>query len=592
MGIPHLLKLLEPFATPAAFPAAPFPGSADGRFHDSGGLAVIDGPGLAYHAYHNALSRRKDARNALEAIPPYHEVCAVVLNWIDALESNGLTIRAIFFDGALPHAKTPVRISRLQHYLNQLILFRRDYPHGFLTPRDWHENKPADQSELFRIQHVPAKLKALPASPFLVPAVIESLLQSKYASITSIVPGEADAYCARYVKRSGGTVITGDTDLLVYDIGLKGSVTFFSDFSLDSKLRSKRYEPAVIARRLHLGSLLKLGFIVMRNRGKSLNECKLLAQNLQNANKEYLKFKEEYEFEVDLPSAFSEVRLSPTGTDKSSLDPRVAEYVHRTKESLSKRVIYLPFLVDDPTRFAAWTSGAAVRRLGYNLDGQAGDRTTVEVQRRGPNMAEVSVPHLRAVECKKAALSLLEDASNWRNELAHSSSAYFWMSFAILLVCKDIVAGGKPLVPKDHLEDILQGQWIGSDWAFIHFSALVQAELYSFRILKQLLGYWKRPLTVETTRAEWMISLEDFLSDLPSLRDLFSSSSLLETDKHEAVISLIYGLPGVVETVPDEPSKESEKKGKKKRKKAKTQAGREGNGSTPNNIFNVLSSNV
>jgi hypothetical protein len=105
---------------------------------------------------------------------------------------------------------------------------------------------------------VKSKLTTLPPIPFLVPAVLEALLDStQYGEITEVVPGEADLYCAKYLNQYGGVVLSGDSDLLVHDLGGDGAVGFFKDIELatygDSRsLRSQIYHPAEISQRLDL----------------------------------------------------------------------------------------------------------------------------------------------------------------------------------------------------------------------------------------------------------------------------------------------------------------------------------------------------
>ncbi|MBE7179732.1 MAG: hypothetical protein INR71_00735 [Terriglobus roseus] len=78
----------------------------------------------------------------------------------------------------------------------------------------------------------PSHLRLLPPAPFVVPAVIEALRESGYRDVVRVVPGEADPYCAEDVRLHGGFVVTGDSDLLVYDLGQVGGVVFLQDFSL------------------------------------------------------------------------------------------------------------------------------------------------------------------------------------------------------------------------------------------------------------------------------------------------------------------------------------------------------------------------
>ena len=82
MGIPQLLNHLRSYASPFALPP-------DGRGANES-TAIIDGPGLAYHAYHRALSRRTTARNALEAAPSYAEIGHIAVTWLKTLDQHGL----------------------------------------------------------------------------------------------------------------------------------------------------------------------------------------------------------------------------------------------------------------------------------------------------------------------------------------------------------------------------------------------------------------------------------------------------------------------------------------------------------------------
>lgn len=138
----------------------------------------------------------------------------------------------IYFDGNLPNAKRDIRHARLAQSLHQLNHFRALCPDGLPKASGSPSNVFSDSIEMFSAKSIPARLKLLPSAPFVVPAVIEALLNTTYANCVYVVPGEADIYCAEDVKMNGGFVITGDSDLLVHDLGLGGGVVFFNDFSL------------------------------------------------------------------------------------------------------------------------------------------------------------------------------------------------------------------------------------------------------------------------------------------------------------------------------------------------------------------------
>ncbi|KAI4146515.1 MAG: hypothetical protein L6R39_003434, partial [Caloplaca ligustica] len=113
-----------------------------------------------------------------------------------------------------------------------------------------------------------ASLRTIPAPPFLVPAVLDALARSnQYAAITTVVPGEADPYCALAARNLDATILTSDSDLLVYDIGPKASVMFFNQIStspgeavLDTVLQANVFVTAAIAKRLQLPNLHRLAY--------------------------------------------------------------------------------------------------------------------------------------------------------------------------------------------------------------------------------------------------------------------------------------------------------------------------------------------
>ncbi|MBE7179733.1 MAG: hypothetical protein INR71_00740 [Terriglobus roseus] len=94
MGVPQLAKLLQPLGTTLDFR----PGK---RPDDTKPRAVFDGPALAHHVYYCLLARATRARHALEAVPSYHQVCSAVVDWLDTLRLQGVTMYA---SGLAPHS--------------------------------------------------------------------------------------------------------------------------------------------------------------------------------------------------------------------------------------------------------------------------------------------------------------------------------------------------------------------------------------------------------------------------------------------------------------------------------------------------------
>lgn len=77
MGIPRLITYLEPYATPAEL---------------SGGKVIVDGPGLAYHIYHQLLASKPRADNAIYAAPTYAELGQSAVCFLDELQKRNVVV--------------------------------------------------------------------------------------------------------------------------------------------------------------------------------------------------------------------------------------------------------------------------------------------------------------------------------------------------------------------------------------------------------------------------------------------------------------------------------------------------------------------
>lgn len=244
MGIPKLVSMLQPWAsrhqlsnTKEAGENSIFlrqetrgeNGDAAPSMAPTAREAIIDGPALSYHAHGIAVASRNNASNALDAVPSYKEVNAILLECLSVLENYGFEIVAIFFDGVLPSSKEPTRFERLNSSRKQLENFRNTTPSLIAEPGKGRRFTPRLP---FSFSGRQEKLKALPALPFLVPAAIEALSESRYRSQTRVVPAEADVYCAKYASLHGGTIFTSDSDLLVYDMTETTSIILFKDMEL------------------------------------------------------------------------------------------------------------------------------------------------------------------------------------------------------------------------------------------------------------------------------------------------------------------------------------------------------------------------
>ncbi|KAH8145019.1 uncharacterized protein LAJ45_10929 [Morchella importuna] len=206
MGIPHLYTHLRPYAHPETFPPSP-PAPPTPLF--------IDGPGLAHHVYQLALCSTPQASgNPWDAALSYSTFQTALIRYLDELSAAQLHIRKIYFDGHLPASKRPTRHSRLDDALRRLKSYHSLHAHSLPT----RATPPPPSAPAFT-QHAVCTPRTTPLSapPFILSATIDALTShATYTSTVSTVPAEAESYCARDAINTGGIVLTGDSDLLLF----------------------------------------------------------------------------------------------------------------------------------------------------------------------------------------------------------------------------------------------------------------------------------------------------------------------------------------------------------------------------------------
>lgn len=437
-----------------------------------------------------------------------------------------------------------------------------------------------------------ARFKALPAPPFLVPAVIEALLSSRYKEVTSVIPGEADAYCAQSARQLGGTIFTSDSDLLVHDLGEAGKVILFRDIEsihLPSKgkcLKAIQYQPSAIAEKFGLTNLVKPAFFMTEDNHCNLTEAVKRAKERNTTSSEFTDFKEQY---ASLPVLSTLAKEYLTHSDRpvfkllSQLDPRISELVHQI--SMRKRAtlriedqaldMYLPFLIDDSTRTSAWRAGADVRTLAYSmlrlLDPEI--LRIDEYERKGTRIADTPStlihPDELAASVVKFAESLTAALSAERS--VGLSKIGKWRLIAAGLVCRSNIENGKaPPMTLDLTRLVTSNREGPLSWSFIHTSAQMQAVLYSLRLFLQTAQITLAFLEEMQKKPETFRELHELaavLKDLPSLSELLDDPAQPDGGAVEAAKAAISEqLKSLGIEQPSESSKAAKRKKKRKQK--------------------------
>ncbi|KAI9820377.1 MAG: hypothetical protein M1827_006001 [Pycnora praestabilis] len=631
MGIPHLITHLRAYSEPTRAGVM---------------KVIIDGPSLCYHIYHACLASRANYQNPLQAAPSYEELGKAFIAWLDL--DNGLKKNRdkIYFDGFLPLSKYDVRNSRLQSSQNQLKTCHSLHIKGLSSMLFDHTAIDCSPSGLFNLPHVPSRLTALPAPPFLVPAILETLLASPvYGSkspqrvaasedggehpIVEVVPGEADFYCAKRAREVGGEVWTSDSDLLVYDLGSEGSVIFLKDIELtgsgrEGHLRALRYSPSNIANRLELKDTSSLAFEMKQDPHAAWHEVLRRAKARSLSSKsdlEYDRFLQEYTSTSAQTSIYNRTTLRAKEPDIQGLlrelDPRISEFIHqhgiRNGCAEQPASLFLPFLIDDPNRSAAWNVGAFWRRLGCEIFKAVLPReymreNTIEYLRRGTRITGVTVPSLTMKQAESAMETFLY---SWRRvkEMFETSNVETWRIFGLCELCHWLVDDDKTLPSRTELKQLLTSRHplpIMS-WDFIHLSAQWQAMLYSFRILAQLTAATSiidRRHGQVLAFSDTVASLQEELQSLPTLHELLPTTRVKKQHQEDEkavddVISILYALLEIEEplvSAPETPAQQGEPRKKRRRRRiTKPEAGRVtagaprvGRGRQSNNMYDLL----
>lgn len=461
--------------------------------------------------------------------------------------------------------------------------------------------------KLFNVGALPSSFTRLSAAPFLVPAIIEALFQcERYADLVEVVPGEADLYCADYVRTHGGVVFTGDSDLLIHELG-DGAVSFFKDIDLTASanktsLTCIQYQVGAIVQRLGLAGthgLLALAFEMTMDTHASFRELVRKAVKLNAVSLHgplYQDFANEYRAlhcSVKLQETFKSgyVVHSPSlSRQLKMLDPRVSEYLLQLSEFsqavgppesiLSRSIVhqshidvFLPFLLDCPLRTSAWEMSTSVRQLAYGLVNlvlpQEESVLKVTEYRRlqsGSRGREWQVP--AAQDLPKACADLHELFKNLQIGMSLLPEQTIWRALAIYQDQELHLSTGKSGLSSTIIKrsKSVKDFPFRLTWDVIHLSAQFQGSYYSFRMLKQILSIvllYDESKTLPLALHQLQVDLKSLpaLEELPPVVDIIRN---IGDPDDQTILKMVQGLLGIKPV--DEMIKVRKKRNKKKRK--------------------------
>ncbi len=481
---------------------------------------------------------------------------------------------AIYFDGALPLDKRETRLERLERSRVLLEAYRKQYPGPFEIDRS-QDKRYFTKSSIW--QHRlpgPRRTPALPHPPFMVACVLDQLKNSHFhedrpdassaiefqdiltefsmfGDLVHVVPGEADLYCATRAKATGAAVLSNDSDMVMHDLGLDGSLVLLNTIENVTNssttsghdhhtemLKLQRLQPARIAKRLGLKSwddrlaLLRLGFERATDSSASAgtvrNRCR--APIHSNLNESFDQFCSQYKSHEDIASNNGKLWV------RLPIDPRVSElycqYNHHAYpfSPCGYPHIYLPFLIEDPVRDSSWSYGRRLRTLAYSLlslsdyGSSGGHEAVVEFQRRGSRIVGMPVEVLDTTESIFSLKTILRDL---RSNLYGTDLLLQWQLFGFKEVIKQRRENGKLAMYASWVTEFLTKGYVGQtlSWDDVHFYANVQSVLYSLWILKQILAISQLQGELQTA----ILGIKQALLSLPPLTNLMTIQSEIST---------------------------------------------------------------
>lgn len=500
MGIPRLTQDLHPYASRVDLgTSATLSTSTRSIQH-----LVIDGPSLVYLIYNKLLASSASRCPALEGVLPSNsEINQGFHHFLTDLEENGVRIHHIFFDGGLPISKRLVRLDRMDKVRLQLEGYRTLHP---LDPMVVSRGDINFEAALWTTPTNSPRNARLPSPPFMVASAIESLWASKWMNLVSIVPGEADSFCAEAVREISGAVLTNDSDLAVHDLGPNGSMALLGSIEKRSAVQGKdqasltilSLHPQHVAERLGVPSLIRFGF--ERYLDPSVSTAIVIQRvkdgsRLEALRKEYDHFAEQY---------LSQEKVTEPTRFLNDVDPRTAELIVSFPISPSISLTPIP---EDPTRDSSWSYGADIRKLAFSILAWSvpgsHQQTMTECARRGPRIASTMVLQLSETEVGENLLQIISslnqsfpiDSSNTPAYRSKITDLLDWYMFAAEKVQQQKLELGKQPTDLSLLYSTLglvHGQPSNKakvSWGNIHFLGNMYAVLYSLRMLKQISEY-------------------------------------------------------------------------------------------------------
>lgn len=418
---------------------------------------------------------------------------------------------AVYFDGVLPSTKLATRKQRLQKMMKQLD----EAKESFETGRSLG--------------------KSTPEPPFLVPSVLESIKESRFGDVVTVVPAEADTFCAveaaAYESRTGqpATIITNDSDLLVQASGAQTRVLLLSSLTRSRapdpiRVEANFFFPAKLAAAAGVEDLVPASFFMSQDYHLSFDAAVAKAKKTNlDQDADFLAFQMDFQKPEYSTSGFK----GAVAKVLHQMDPRIAELAHQTMPGFPHSPnqpanMFLVPLLEDVGRFSAWASGQDIRDTAYRmiLSDSRNVRGVDEYIRRGTTCAPE--PHPPGPDWKADLLrysKMLCDVKTFL-EPYNATAAQRFNYIAMYYTISALATRGSHTLSQEQVTRVLARGRLDSK-EVVHASAMCQAAIYSLRMLRQLLALEK----AKGGMPKELKQLHKLLGEMPTLAELFEKTA-------------------------------------------------------------------
>ena len=333
--------------------------------------------------------------------------------------------------------------------------------------------------------------------------------------------------CARAAATHKVSILTNDSDLAIYSLKVGSRILWLHSLDFDvaeshtSLITVSALDPNAVAARLGLISLTDFGFERKQDSsattGAVLERAKQVSPS-RSGDPEYIRFCNEYRI-----SAYHHVNLL---FDLAGLDPRTAEFAVQAATSKEPPYVYMPMLLEDPTRDASWSYGADFRRLAYSIlarPANSGVPEVVEHFRKGQRVVASTMALMTSHEVSGAVTLVCEKLDHVTPAKTADEAVMSWYCLAMEMLKAEKAELGKDL----SILAVYSSYGTGKDakdayfWDCMHIHASLHAILYSLRMLKQIIALIGTKHDATHDHVTEFDKMAGLLNGLPTIEKLF-----------------------------------------------------------------------